>query len=119
MSLFYNFLIGGLSGMGATSIIQPIDMIKVRIQLRGEALGKTSPIDVAKEIYHQGGIKGFYRGLDSALLRQAVYASLRIGIYFTFNDFAKKRNNGETPGASTRAFNSLAAGAIGSAIANP
>ena len=82
MALIYNFLTGGLSGMGATCITQPIDMIKVRIQLRGEAKGKTSPIDVAKEIYHQGGIKGFYRGIDSALARQAVYASLRIGLYY-------------------------------------
>jgi hypothetical protein len=26
-----NFVIGGLSGMIATSVIQPIDMVKVRI----------------------------------------------------------------------------------------
>ena len=32
-----NFLIGGLSGMTATSCIQPIDMVKVRIQLKSEA----------------------------------------------------------------------------------
>ena len=31
----FNFVIGGLSGMIATCCIQPIDMIKVRIQLRG------------------------------------------------------------------------------------
>ena len=75
--------------MGATSIIQPIDMIKVRIQLRGESKGKTSPIDVAKEIYHQGGVKAFYRGIDSALARQAVYASLRIGLYYSINNLKK------------------------------
>lgn len=117
-SLFLNFLTGGLSGMCATTIIQPIDMVKVRIQLRGESRGKTSPLDVAKEIYHQGGMKGFYQGLDSALLRQAVYASLRIGIYYTLNDkFANKETGEATP--ATRAINSLLAGAIGSAIANP
>lgn len=117
-SLFLNFLTGGLSGMCATTIIQPIDMVKVRIQLRGESKGKTSPIDVAKEIYKDGGMKGFYKGLDSALLRQAVYASLRIGIYYTLNDKLKDPATGEAS-ASMRAINSLAAGAIGSAIANP
>lgn len=30
------FVIGGLSGMFATCIIQPIDMIKVSIQLKSE-----------------------------------------------------------------------------------
>ena len=117
--MIYNFLTGGLSGMGATSIIQPIDMIKVRIQLRGESKGKTSPIDVAKEIYHQGGVKAFYRGIDSALARQAVYASLRIGLYYSINDEIMKHNGGVTPSAGYKALNSLVAGAVASGIANP
>ena len=59
-----------------------MDMIKVRIQLRSESGGSTSPVNVAKEIYSNGGVKEFYRGLDSALLRQVVYGTLRLGIYF-------------------------------------
>ena len=53
-----NFLIGGLSGMIATSCvsnkiinliqIQPMDMIKVRIQLKSEAkAGNLSPFSIA------------------------------------------------------------------------
>ncbi len=34
------FLNGGLSGMGATCIIQPIDMVKVRLQIGTE----TNPV---------------------------------------------------------------------------
>jgi hypothetical protein len=38
-------------------------MIKVRIQLMGEAGGSTNPIVVAKDIYKlDGGMKGFYKG---------------------------------------------------------
>lgn len=37
-------------------------MVKVRIQLRSEGGGSTSPINVAKEIYGIGGMKEFYRG---------------------------------------------------------
>lgn len=46
-------------------------MVKVRIQLKSEAKGKDlSPFVIAKDIYHnEGGAKGFYKGLDSALLR--------------------------------------------------
>lgn len=71
MDTFKNFAVGGLSGMTATACIQPIDMVKVRIQLKSEARsGNLSPITVAKEIYkNEGGIKGFYAGIDSALLR--------------------------------------------------
>ena len=33
LALALPFVLGGLSGMGATCIIQPIDMVKVRMQL--------------------------------------------------------------------------------------
>lgn len=60
------FVIGGLSGMFATCIIQPIDMIKVSIQLKSEEQvdhkKKISPFSVAGELYKAEGIKGFYRG---------------------------------------------------------
>ena len=71
-------------------------MIKVRLQLRGEAkAGNLSPFSVAREIYaNEGGIKAFYKGIDSALLRQAVYATLRLGIYFNLSDYIKDNLNG-------------------------
>lgn len=60
------FAIGGLSGMFATCIIQPVDMIKVSIQLKSEEQinhsKKISPFSVAGEIYKAEGIRGFYRG---------------------------------------------------------
>jgi solute carrier family 25 oxoglutarate transporter 11 len=31
-----NFLLGGLAGMGATSVVQPLDLVKTRMQLAGE-----------------------------------------------------------------------------------
>ena len=48
-----NFALGGMSGMVATCFIQPIDMIKVRIQiLSGENPGgKFGPVSVAKNIW--------------------------------------------------------------------
>ncbi len=32
--------------------------------------------------------------LDSALLRQAIYATLRLGIYFNLSDYIKENVNG-------------------------
>jgi len=49
------FIIGGSSGMFATCIIQPVDMIKVSIQLKSEEQvnnkSHISPFSVAREIY--------------------------------------------------------------------
>lgn len=67
------FVIGGTSGCIATTVIQPIDMIKVQIQLKSEEIsvakkaGKTvnlniSPLATIKEIASTGGLKAFYKG---------------------------------------------------------
>ncbi len=108
--------------MTATSVIQPIDMVKVRIQLKSEAKASSlSPFTIAREIYaNEGGYKGFYKGLDSALLRQAVYATLRLGIYFNMSDYVKENiNGGKNLSTFQKTYCSLTAGAIGSFIGNP
>jgi len=118
-----NFLIGGLSGMAATSVIQPIDMVKVRIQVKSEHGEKNlSPFTTAKDIIkNEGGVKALYRGLDSALLRQAVYATMRLGLYFSISDHLKERKPASNQNLTglEKAGASLAAGAIGSFIGNP
>lgn len=114
-----NFLVGGLSGMIATACIQPMDMLKVRLQLAGEAGSSTNPFTVTKNVYRtEGGMKAFYKGIDSAILRQVMYAPIRIGLYFTLSDMIKKRNNGDVP-TTLKIAASFTAGAVGSAFANP
>ena len=108
--------------MTATSVIQPIDMVKVRIQLKSEAKASSlSPITIAKDIYaNEGGVKGFYKGIQTALLRQAVYATLRLGIYFNMTDYIKEQvNDGKNLTAFQKTYCSLTAGAIGSFVGNP
>lgn len=83
--------------MTATSVIQPLDTIKVRIQIKGEeGLKNVSPFAIAKEIQQNQGIKGFYQGLDSALFRQATYATARLGIYKSLSDYLKEKNKSRT-----------------------
>jgi solute carrier family 25 oxoglutarate transporter 11 len=115
-----NFLIGGVSGMIATTVIQPIDYIKVQIQVRSEMGNKDlSPFKIAKEITAKEGFTTLYKGLDSALLRQAVYTSTRLGIFYNIKDYIKKQNNGKEPNIVQNAAASLIAGAIGSFVGNP
>lgn len=115
------FVIGGLSGMTSTCIIQPVDMVKVRIQVMSETLGKGSrvgPVVVIKDMLGNGkGIRQFYKGLDSALVRQITYTTTRMGIYKTlFNNY--KLKHGEVPFLVKSCFG-LSAGFIGSLTGNP
>ena len=62
MSIAKPFLVGSISGSIATSVIQPVDCVKVLIQSRKEAAGKTkvnlSPFHIAREIIKNDGVKG-------------------------------------------------------------
>jgi solute carrier family 25 oxoglutarate transporter 11 len=65
LNLTLPFVIGGISGMVGTTVIQPIDMVKVRIQIKSEEVGKSQKVSttsVIKDIYKTGGIKNFYKG---------------------------------------------------------
>ena len=105
--------------MIGTTFIQPIDMIKVQIQCKSETKsGNLSPLSIAKEIYTKEGIKSFYKGIDSALLRQAIYTSLRLGLYFNFFDYIKKIKKANLT-LTEKSFCSLVAGAISSFVATP
>jgi len=58
------FLNSGLAGMGATCVVQPIDLIKTRMQLSGEggALKYKSSFHAALDIVKSNGISGMYNG---------------------------------------------------------
>jgi solute carrier family 25 oxoglutarate transporter 11 len=53
-------------------------------------------------------------------MRQAVYCTMRLGIYFNLTDYVKfDRNNGQNLSAAQKAGCSLLAGSIGSFVGNP
>ena len=106
--------------MIATTCIQPIDCVKVQIQIRSEGGEKNlSPFRIAKEIWNKKkSIRPFYAGYDSALLRQAVYTSTRLGLFYNIKDYYTKKN-GKAPNALQNAIASLVSGAVGSFVGNP
>lgn len=116
---FKPYVFGGLSGMIGTSITQPIDTVKVRIQIIGEsAKGEsTNPVVVAGNMLKNEGIGSFYKGIDSALFRQATYATARLGLYRALYNW-RMELHGEVPFLEKTAC-SLFAGFVSALIGNP
>ncbi|KAL1997535.1 hypothetical protein VTN49DRAFT_66 [Thermomyces lanuginosus] len=118
------FINGGLAGMTATVVVQPIDMIKVRLQLAGEGQ-RTGPrptvLSVTRSIIASGKVLDLYTGLSAGLLRQAVYTTARLGFFDTF--IAAFKSNAEKQGRSVtfgeRAVAGLTAGGLAAMIGNP
>ena len=70
-------------------------------------------IDLALNVF-------FFVRIDVALLRQVVYGTLRLGIYFNLTEWIKQnRNNGENLGFAQRAGASFVAGGVASFFGNP
>lgn len=112
------FLVGGLSGCCATVFVQPIDMVKVRIQLLGNTPNVSrNPFLIARNIVKTSGIMGLYKGLDAGLVRQITYTTTRMGMFRVISD-ALKKDDKPLP-LQYKAFAGLASGAIGSLIGNP
>jgi solute carrier family 25 oxoglutarate transporter 11 len=118
------FINGGAAGMAATTVIQPIDMIKVRLQLAGEGVKtgpKPTPLSVTREIIAAGKVMDLYTGLSAGLLRQAVYTTARIGFFDTFMKTltARAKEKGNKIGFAERAGAGLTAGGLAAMIGNP
>lgn len=119
--------------MTATTAIQPIDMVKVRLQLAGEGVKtgpRPSPWSVGRDILRAGKVSDLYTGLSAGLLRQAVYTTARLGFFDTFMSALKIRaetkaaGSGTTAGAGVvgfkeRAVAGLSAGGLAACIGTP
>lgn len=101
-----------------------LSSVQVRLQLLGEGTKGTkaaSPLSVARGIVAEGGALSLYNGISAAYLRQATYATLRLGFFDRFLAFFTERAKASerSVGFGERATASLGAGGLAAAIANP
>ena len=74
--------------MVATLFVQPLDVIKNRIQMSKK---KVSIAQITRKIIQEGGVKQLYTGLSASLLRQSTYSTGRLGIYNSLLDAWKHK----------------------------
>jgi solute carrier family 25 (mitochondrial oxoglutarate transporter), member 11 len=117
------FAIGGISGAVATMVIQPLDTLKVQVQIVSEQLGKIKSnsltiSNIVMKIKTEQGLQVLYRGLDSAIFRQLFYASARLGAYDVLVGSLEKSKEKKATKLE-RAGLSFISGAFGALIGNP
>jgi solute carrier family 25 (mitochondrial oxoglutarate transporter), member 11 len=79
--------------MGATIFVQPLDLVKTRMQISGVGGAEKAyknTFDAFTSILKKEGVVGIYKGLGAGLLRQATYTTTRLGVYTGLNDYYKK-----------------------------
>ncbi|KAF6018445.1 SLC25A11 [Bugula neritina] len=107
--------------MAATVFVQPLDLVKNRMQLSGEG-GKArqykNTFHAITTILRNEGIIGIYTGLSAGLLRQATYTTTRLGIYsMLFEKFSS--TDGTPPNFLTKAVLGMSAGGTAAFVGTP
>eukprot|EP00092_Neocalanus_flemingeri_P070470 GFUD01086509.1.p1 GENE.GFUD01086509.1~~GFUD01086509.1.p1 ORF type:complete len:296 (+),score=91.06 GFUD01086509.1:154-1041(+) len=120
------YVFGGIAAMCAEMVTFPIDTAKVRLQLQGQA-GSTvwvqgryrGTVHCLACMVREEGVTGVYKGLSPALLRQAVYGTIKFGLYYSAKELLAKRSGHKQESGLVNLGCAVFAGSVSSAIATP
>ena len=117
------FIYGGIGSLVAELGTFPIDTAKTRLQIQGQTVGKnlsekkySGMVQVIYRISREEGALTLYNGIKPALLRQATYGTMTIGLYHGIKCRITP-SDGET--LTTNMVAGVVAGVISSGVANP
>ncbi|XP_066283447.1 mitochondrial substrate carrier family protein ucpB-like [Branchiostoma lanceolatum] len=124
------YVLSGTSCVCAAMVTNPIDVIKVRMQLDNELRESGKAVSALRERYYQGfvrgsftiardeGIRGLYKGVFPSILREASYSTIRLGSYEPMKELLGATDPAHTP-LWKKILAGATSGAIGSSIATP
>ena len=136
------FAEGGMASMIAGFATHPLDLIKVRMQLQGEATAspvlayaidgrrahaaavaprQPGPFSVGLSVARSEGMQALYSGVSATVLRQFLYSSTRLGLYeYLKNEWRDPtQHQGSGLSLSKKVTAALVAGASGAVVGNP
>lgn len=114
------YVLGGSAGMLASVIVQPLDLVKTRMQVAG-ASGKReykSSFDCIAKVFQSEGFLAFYNGISAGLLRQATYTTTRMGVYQMEVEHYQNAYQ-KPPNVLASMAMGIVAGACGAVVGNP
>lgn len=120
MNLFLSrFLSGGAAGTVASCITNPLEVIKTQLQSSNTELikAKGHPIEIAKRIFQQDGVPGFFRGLPPTLVGIIPSRSAYFYAYQRTKKFLSPKLPEGSPGNALVA--GFLAGITGNTLTNP
>ncbi|EAX11802.1 solute carrier family 25 member 14 [Homo sapiens] len=118
------FVYGGLASIVAEFGTFPVDLTKTRLQVQGQSIDARFKEIKYRGMFHalfrickEEGVLALYSGIAPALLRQASYGTIKIGIYQSLKRLFVERLEDET--LLINMICGVVSGVISSTIANP
>ncbi|XP_030759048.1 mitochondrial 2-oxoglutarate/malate carrier protein-like [Sitophilus oryzae] len=115
----FKFLFGGSAGMMGTCVVQPLDLLKNRMQMSavGSRAERKTSFEVLTGVIKNEGFLTLYNGLSAGLLRQATYTTTRLGIYTYLLELTTVDN--KAPNFAFKATMGMFAGICGAFVGTP
>lgn len=120
---------GGLAACIAVTVTNPIELIKIRMQLQGEMSASAAkvyknPIQGMAVIFKNEGIKGLQKGLNAAYIYQIGLNGSRLGFYEPIRSslnqlFFPDQEPHKVQSVGVNVFSGAASGIIGAVIGSP
>lgn len=126
---FGSFVAGGLAACIAVTVTNPIELVKIRMQLQGElssSVQKTykNPLQGMAVIFKNEGVRGLQKGLVAAYIYQICLNGSRLGFYEPLRGFLNKsfypdEEPHKIQNASINVVSGAASGIIGAVLGSP
>ena len=123
-SLGTQLALAGISNAAAAACTNPIDVVKVQLQMDGQgsaSVARRGVLEAAIDLIRVDGASGLYRGLAASLCREMSYSGIRMGMYEPVRRrlaAAASIDPAHTP-LGLKVVAGAATGCFGSALANP
>lgn len=95
METISRFGIAAAAGIGATSCVHPLDVLRVNLQVdqgKGGQQQYRGMVHCAKSVVSRGGVPALYSGLSAGFFRQITYGMPRMALYPMLADAAKSKD---------------------------
>ncbi|KAF9877676.1 hypothetical protein CkaCkLH20_04811 [Colletotrichum karsti] len=116
-SVRYPFWFGGSASSMAACVTHPLDLVKVRLQVRRPDAPKNM-VGTFAHIVRNDGVTGLYNGLSASLLRQMTYSTVRFGVYEELKVRMTRENGGKPPSFPVLVAMASASGFVGGISGN-
>lgn len=93
------YVAGGIGGVSGQIAVYPIDTLKFRLQcsnIESPLKGNALLIQTAKDLYREGGLRIFYRGLFVGVSGIFPYAALDLGTFSSIKKWLIKKESNKT-----------------------
>lgn len=104
------YVVGGAAAISASCVTHPIDVLKVRMFIYGELQNSMYPkLSMVKDVYKEGGVRAFYKGLSATIVRQSLFSTTRFGLFGQVKSWFKGESSAFTMLAATMTAGGAAA----------